>query len=99
MGLSIRWRLTLWNTTALAVVLLAFGGLVYGLMHHALYERVDSSLLTAWQEMESRAHQNLSYWVKETKEHQNLFFFVFGLRGGVVEGTQEVSLPRLAPRL
>ena len=31
MRLSIRWRLTLWNSLALAAVLAGFGALVYGL--------------------------------------------------------------------
>jgi heavy metal sensor kinase len=43
MRLSIRWRLTLWNTLALAVVLLGFGGLVYGLLSH-FYEHTDRAL-------------------------------------------------------
>jgi len=45
MRLSIRWRLTLWNTLALAVLLLGFSVLVYALMAHALYEQVDRALL------------------------------------------------------
>jgi len=32
MHLSIRWKLTLWYTLALAVVLVGFGTLVYGLL-------------------------------------------------------------------
>ena len=32
MTLNMRWRLTLWNTLGLAVMLLAFAGLVYGLL-------------------------------------------------------------------
>jgi heavy metal sensor kinase len=43
MRLSIRWRLTLWNTAALAVVLLGFAGLVYGLLTH-FYEHTDRAL-------------------------------------------------------
>ena len=31
--LSIRWRLTLWNMVALAVVLLTFGGLFHDVFH------------------------------------------------------------------
>jgi heavy metal sensor kinase len=41
--LSIRWRLTLWNMLALAVVLLGFGALVYGLLAHA-HEHIDRGL-------------------------------------------------------
>ena len=44
MPLSVRWRLTLWNVLALAVVLAVFSVLVYGLLAHALYEQVDRSL-------------------------------------------------------
>jgi len=51
MRLSIRWRLTLWNTLALACVLLLFGGVVYWLLNHihqdiqqGLQERVNQSL-------------------------------------------------------
>jgi heavy metal sensor kinase len=51
MHLTIRWRLTLWNTVALACVLLLFGGLVYFLLErsrqridHALEERVTHAL-------------------------------------------------------
>jgi heavy metal sensor kinase len=47
MRLSIRWRLTLWNTLALAVVLLGFSGLIYLLLRHALYEQIDRTLQTA----------------------------------------------------
>ena len=45
MRLSIRWRLTLWNTLALAVVLLGFAALVYTLLAGALYEQIDHKLL------------------------------------------------------
>jgi hypothetical protein len=44
MRLSIRWRLTLWNLLALAGILLGFGALVYELLEHSLYQRLDRSL-------------------------------------------------------
>ena len=34
MTLSIRWRLTLWNSLGLAVMLLAFAALIYALLRH-----------------------------------------------------------------
>jgi heavy metal sensor kinase len=52
MRLSIRWRLTLWNTLALAVVLLGFSGLIYLLLRHALYEQIDRTLQTAQTQQE-----------------------------------------------
>jgi heavy metal sensor kinase len=44
MRLTIRWRLTLWNTLALAVVLVGFGALVYALLGHA-HDRIDRALV------------------------------------------------------
>src|SRR5262249_1601904 len=51
MHFTIRWRLTLWNTLALACVLLLLGSLVYVLLlrtrqriDHALEERVTHAL-------------------------------------------------------
>jgi heavy metal sensor kinase len=51
MRLNIRWKLTLWYSLAMAVVLLVFGGLVYGLLgqtheriHQALEQRVARTL-------------------------------------------------------
>jgi heavy metal sensor kinase len=89
-ALSIRWRLTLWNTLALAVVLLGFTALVYGLMRHALYERIDRSLLTELQEFEQKPTQDLAYWIHEAKEHQNISCVVYDSTGNVYERTEEL---------
>jgi heavy metal sensor kinase len=43
MRLKIRWHLTLWNTLALACVLLVFGGLVYWLLRQT-QQRIDQAL-------------------------------------------------------
>jgi heavy metal sensor kinase len=42
--LSIRWRITLWNTAAFAVVLAGFGLLVYSLLRQTHYDQVDRSM-------------------------------------------------------
>ena len=94
-ALSIRWRLTLWNTLALAVVLLGFTALVYGLMRHALYERVDRSLLTEFQELERRPNQDLSYRLKEAKEHQNISGVVYDSTGNVFLRTEEMPVDKI----
>jgi two-component system OmpR family sensor kinase len=41
---TVRARLTLWYVTALAVVLLVVGGLIYALLARALYTRIDDNL-------------------------------------------------------
>ena len=46
MGLSIRWRLTLWNTSTLAVLLIALGAMVYGGVQ---VERLQLNEDTLWE--------------------------------------------------
>jgi heavy metal sensor kinase len=97
MNLSIRWRLTLWNTTALAVVLLGFAALVYGLVARALYQQVDSRLLAGLRELEEYEHaatgsdERLRHWVYELKEHEDVFAVVYGSAGEVRERTVELA--------
>ena len=49
--LSIRWRITLWNTVGFAVVLLGFGLLVYSLLRRTHYDQVDGGLKTRFNEL------------------------------------------------
>jgi heavy metal sensor kinase len=90
MELSIRWRLTLWNTLALALVLLGFSAVVYAMLAHALYERVDHSLLAVYQELEAKTNPDVPYWIKEAKEHHNMACVVYDSTGNVYERTEEL---------
>ena len=80
--MSIRWRLTLWNTSALAVVLLGFSALVYGLMARGLYQQVDQALLAEHQQLKhderlaSDPEGRLRYWIDEFQEHEKFFCVV-----------------------
>src|SRR5262245_11768714 len=67
MCLSIRWRLTLWNTLALAVVLLAFGALVRGLLAHA-HGRIDRSLQERAESALGRVNRSLLAELKSLKQ-------------------------------
>jgi heavy metal sensor kinase len=102
--LSIRWRLTLWNTLALAVMLACFAALVYGMLRHALYEQIDRSLQAAFVLLrdDPRADADpdgrLHYWIEEYREHQNLFCVVYRADGTLHARTAEMaeeSLPAL----
>jgi heavy metal sensor kinase len=101
--LSIRWRLTLWNTLALAVVLLGFAGMVYGLMRHALYEQIDRKLQSAWQPVErdyrsaSAPDAWLRHWADELYEHNGIFTVVYSLDGKVRLRTQELAESSVPP--
>jgi heavy metal sensor kinase len=97
MRLSIRWRLTLWNTLALAVVLVGFSGLVYLLLRHALYEQIDRTLLAQQAQLEhderlsEQPVERLRYWIDEFLEHEKNFCVIY-------DDAQEVFLktPELA---
>jgi heavy metal sensor kinase len=78
MRLSIRWRLTCWSTLAFATILTACGGLIYGLMRHALFSQVDRRidvgyhLIQSDPRMTNNRRNRLEYWIEEFDEHQGL---------------------------
>jgi heavy metal sensor kinase len=103
MRLSIRWRLTLWNTFALAIILLGFGGLVYGLLARALYQGIDRALLAEFQELKddpqlaSSRNERLRYWITELKEHENIWCIVYDADGRVYERTAALAMDSVPP--
>jgi heavy metal sensor kinase len=100
---SIRWRLTLWNTLGLALMLLAFAALVYGLLRHALYEQVDQKLLGALRQLQqdertaAAADERLRYWIYEWHEHENLSAVAYDSRGRVRERTEQLAADSVPP--
>jgi heavy metal sensor kinase len=103
MRLSIRWRLTLWNVLALAVVLVGFSALVYGLLAQALYERVDRSLNAELAELETdgrmatQRDERLRHWIYEFKEHENISCVVYDSAGKIHERTVELAADAIPP--
>jgi heavy metal sensor kinase len=104
MSLSIRWRLTLWNTLALTAVLLGFSALVYGLLAHALYEQTDRQLLSEWQLLNGDERlrgrpttERLRHWIDEFKEHQNSYCILYGADGRLVLRTAELAEDSVPP--
>jgi heavy metal sensor kinase len=103
MRLSIRWRLTLWNTLALALVLVGFSALVYWLLAEALNERLDRSLLAELNELEkddrmaNRRDERLRHWIYEFKEHENISCVVYDSTGKVHERTLELPAAAIPP--
>jgi two-component system heavy metal sensor histidine kinase CusS len=101
--LSIRWRLTLWNTLALAVVLTCFAALVYGLLRHALFEQTDRVLQAGFGQLERDARsriageQRLRYLIDEFKEHQNLFCVAYRTDGTLYARTPELAEASVPP--
>jgi heavy metal sensor kinase len=103
MALSIRWRLTIWNTSALAVVLVGFSALVYFLLAKSLYQRIDWLLLHEWRELEhdpgmtGEHHERLAYWIEEFREHEKISCVVFDSEGKVFARPQELAADSLPP--
>jgi two-component system heavy metal sensor histidine kinase CusS len=101
--LAIRWRLTLWNTLALAVLLACFAALVYGLLRHALYEQTDRALQAGFRLLrgdsraETAADERLLYWIEEYKEHQNLFCVVYDAGGTLYARTEGLAAASVPP--
>jgi heavy metal sensor kinase len=99
---SIRWRLTFWNTLALAVVLSCFAALVYGLLRNALFEQTDRLLLAALGQLrgDPRAggdpEGRIRYWIEEYQDHLGLLCVVYradGTRHAATPGLADESLP------
>jgi heavy metal sensor kinase len=101
--LSIRWRLTLWNTLTLALVLLGFAALIYALLRHALYAQVDRKLLVSLQELEqdtqlvSQLQDRLRHWIYEVHEHEGVFAVVYDPTGKVLDRTEELAEGSIPP--
>ncbi|HEY7307967.1 MAG TPA: heavy metal sensor histidine kinase [Gemmataceae bacterium] len=103
MRLSIRWRLTLWNTLALAVVLLSFSALVYLLLRRALYEQIDRALLAEHaqlvhdERLTEQPTQRLQHWIDEFQEHEKYFCVIYDRAGQVVLATPELAADSIPP--
>lgn len=103
MHLSLRWRLTLWNTLALAVILLGFAVLVYGLLNRALYQQIDRNLWSEFQEMgedhrlRTEGEARLRHLIAESKEHENYSIVVYDAEGRVVALTKELAAESVPP--
>jgi heavy metal sensor kinase len=104
MGLSIRWRLTLWNTVALAVLLLGFGTLVYVLLARLHYQQLDRMLLGELQllrqdsRLPTASSERLRYWIAEFKEHENVCCVVYDPDGNPADRTEELAADSVPPR-
>lgn len=90
MKLSIRWRLTCWNTLAFATMLAGCGGLIYGMMRHALFAQVDRRIDVGYHLLQSDPklangnRSRLEYWVEEFDEHQGLIAAIADTDGNPV---------------
>ena len=94
--LSIRWKLTLWYSGVLAVVLTAFGAAIYFTIRHTLLQRIDAGLNEELSDVlyevnRAEEQQGLHGWlVRRFARHEG---FASGLRQTVESfGNLNVSL-------
>src|SRR5260370_14014685 len=97
MALSIRWRLTLWNTLALALVLLAFAAMVYVLLARALYDQLDRRLLGGFRQLEQDRRLDadtagrLGHWAYQLNEHGRVFSVIYYPSGRASARTDQLA--------
>jgi len=95
--LSIRWRLTLWNTVALAVLLVAIGSLVYVLLRQAMYAQLDRTLQAQYHEleqddrMEADYEARLKHWIEEFHDHVGVYCVIHDAEGNLYTHTEQLA--------
>jgi two-component system heavy metal sensor histidine kinase CusS len=99
---TIRRRLTLWNTAALAVLLLLFAGLVYGLLARSLYAGVDRVLHDCLAQLEREPRTatepaRLRHWVEEFWEHEHVGCAIRDGAGQLLLRTDELAADAVPP--
>lgn len=102
MALSIRWRLTLLNTLALAVLLVGFGALVYSLLARAVVGSVDGKLLECRRQLEREPRTaedpaRLKYFVEEFWEHEQVAAAVYDANSQLLMRTDELIKDAIPP--
>ena len=95
MRLSIRWRLSLWNTAALAVALIAFAAAVYGEVRRDHYRRVDRLLRDQFDELARDPRypgdaDALREWIADAREDDKVSCVVYDPAGAVLMRTKEL---------
>ncbi len=107
-GLSIRWKLALWNVLTFAFILIAFGVGVYQLLRQAHFFMLDKSLAHRVETLEASLDEGLSAveaiqaWVAKFGQHTDYLAFVRDGNQNTVGATSGLSgddITRLVPMM
>lgn len=100
--LNIRWRLTLWNAIAFALILTAFGLVVYALLRDAHFTMLDkalsrraNSLVEALEEGKS-TDQVISEWITRFGNHDEYQAFLLGESQNTLAATEGLTSEDIA---
>jgi heavy metal sensor kinase len=98
MRLSIRWRLSLWNTATLAVVLTAFAAMTYYVLAREHIERIDRNLQHEIQEatQDPKLVRDPA-WIADLREDNNIVCVVYDAAGNAVERTKDLPVGEIPP--
>lgn len=94
---TIRWRITLWNTAAFAIVLVGFGCLVYGLLREIHYDQIDRHLSSRYHEilkdkaLATNPQRRFNVWVRRLGKHVEISGLVFDDQGRVVARAESLE--------
>ncbi|MGE0758917.1 MAG: sensor histidine kinase [Pirellulaceae bacterium] len=95
--ISIRWRMTLWNTAAFAVVLAGFGVLVFWQLRQTHYDQVDRVLMARYREVAAdpqvaeAPRERFAYWMRQPAEHVDLAGVVLDPAGETVARAEKLG--------
>ncbi len=93
---SIRWRMMVWNTAAFAVVLIAFGTLVYSLLRQTHYEQIDRVLAARYREviaddrLTTSPEERFQFWVRKFGKHVEISGIVRDRNGKTIAQAEQL---------
>lgn len=94
---SIRWRMMVWNTTAFAVVLIAFGTLVYSLLRQTHYDQIDRVLASRYREviaddrLATSPEERFQFWVRKFGKHVEISGIVRDRDGRTIAQAEQLQ--------
>lgn len=100
---SIRWRITLWNTAAFAVVLLGFGFLVYTLLKQTHYDQMDRGLSARFRQvlqdekLGEEPKERFRYWVRKFGKHIEMSGLVLDKEGHPIARAEQLASAQKLP--
>lgn len=101
---TIRAKLVIWYTLALAVIFIAFSSIIYFFLHRALYDSVDKKLATIAEitaDSTTRSHEDMEKWNEYLEDFFGFkpttkYIRIFDKSGNIdygAEGDRKIKIP------
>lgn len=101
-NISIRWRVTFWNTLAFAIVVVGFSVIVYSLLRQTHYNQLDKQLVARLDELlndpelQMQPAQRLNFWFHKPGKHVEIKGIAFTKSGNPVASSEGLEASRSA---